>query len=448
MFEQKVTRSPVSGAGSAACDVGTLATWIRDLGRINRDLTDAERIDLTRGLEELKAAASGAQAVLTADFDASQRQAQANAGVRARDVGKGIAHQVALARRESPHRGQIHLGLAKALTGEMPHTLTALRTGRLSEWRATLLVRETACCTREDRHTIDRIIAGNPDHLEQLSDKQLIDEVRKLAYRLDPHSVVDRRSKAAAERNVTLRPAPDTMTYLTALVPVEQGVAAYAALTRHADTLRATGDERTRGQAMADTLVERLTGQTHASDVGVDVRVVITDRALFAGDREPAILEGYGLVPADWARDLVADATEGLRAWFHRLYTAPGTGDLVALDSRARTAPPGLASFIRTRDQRCRTLWCDAPIRHIDHIENHADDGETIAFNLDGLCEACNHAKTARGWHARPRPGPRHTIETTTPTGHTYRSRAPALPGTDEGPGRMEIGFAQMLLAG
>ncbi len=287
--------------------------------------------------------------------------------------------------------------------------------------------------TREDRQTIDRIIAGNPETLEKLSDKQLIDEARKLAYRLDPHSVIDRRSRAAAERNVTLRPAPDTMTYLTALVPVEQGVAAYAALTRTADTLRSTGDERSRGQAMADTLVERLTGQAAATDVGVDVRVVITDRALFAGDHEPALLEGHGIVPASWARDLVADAIEGLRAWFHRLYTAPGTGDLVALDSRARTAPAGLASFIRTRDQRCRTPWCDAPIRHIDHIRDHADHGKTRAFNLDGLCEACNHAKTAIGWQARPRPGPRHTIETTTPTGHTYRSRAPALPGTDDG---------------
>ncbi|HEY8296309.1 MAG TPA: hypothetical protein VIG41_13280, partial [Micrococcaceae bacterium] len=29
-----------------------------------------------------------------------------------------------------------------------------------------------------------------------------------------------------------------------------------------------------------------------------------------------------------------------------------------------------------------------------------------------------------------PRPGPRHTVETRTPTGHTYRSTAPPLPGT------------------
>jgi hypothetical protein len=48
-----------------------------------------------------------------------------------------------------------------------------------------------------------------------------------------------------------------------------------------------------------------------------------------------------------------------------------------------------------------------------------------------GLCEACNHTKENPGWNAVPRPGPRHTIDyRTTPTGHTYHSTAPPLPGT------------------
>ena len=37
----------------------------------------------------------------------------------------------------------------------MPHTHALLRTGRVSEWVATLLVRETAVLTREDRATVD-----------------------------------------------------------------------------------------------------------------------------------------------------------------------------------------------------------------------------------------------------------------------------------------------------
>ena len=57
--------------------------------------------------------------------------------------------------------------------------------------------------------------------------------------------------------------------------------------------------------------------------------------------------------------------------------------------------------------------------------------GSTSGPNGAGLCEACNQTKEAPGWSTRPRPGPRHTIETRTPTGHTYRSTAPPLPGTD-----------------
>ena len=59
---------------------------------------------------------------------------------------------------------------------------------------------------------------------------------------------------------MTLRPAPDTMTYLTALLPVKDGVAALAALGRAADGARAAGDERTRGQVMADALVAGVRG--------------------------------------------------------------------------------------------------------------------------------------------------------------------------------------------
>ncbi|MDQ1623396.1 MAG: hypothetical protein QOH19_1814, partial [Actinomycetota bacterium] len=50
--------------------------------------------------------------------------------------------------------------------------------------------------------------------------------------------------------------------------------------------------------------------------------------------------------------------------------------------------------------------------------------------NGAGLCEACNHTKETPGWAARPVTGPRHTLHLTTPTGHSYHSTAPPLPGT------------------
>ena len=119
-----------------------------------------------------------------------------------------------------------------------------------------------------------------------------------------------------------------------------------------------------------------------------------------------------------------------LTVWLRRLYTAPGTGDLTAMDSRARLFPPGLRRFIHARDDTCRTPYCDAPIRHFDHIIPWHHNGTTTRNNGAGLCEACNHTKELPGWTSRPRPGPRHTLDVTTPTGHTYHSTAPPPPGT------------------
>ncbi|MFF2823443.1 DUF222 domain-containing protein [Arthrobacter koreensis] len=499
-------------------------------------------MDLLRVLEELKSAAAAVQARAAAVLDASQRRAQSRAGVPAAHLGRGVGAQIALARRDSPHRGNRHLGLGKALVHEMPHTLAALASGVLSEWRATLLVRETACLDLEDRHRVDELICKDPDSLDGLGDRKLIARIRSITQAIDPASQVRRNAKAVSDRYVSCRPAPDTMCFVTGLLPVAQGVAVYAALSRAADSLRASGDARSRGQIMADTLVERVTGQATADRVPVEVQLVITDQTLFTGRHgetvpggdaspgrtgapvapvapgrlsgvgvpvapggpgrsgtgslgtlgpwdaggtagplggsggdAPAYFPGYGIVPGAWARDLIRSALglgnnqqpppaaasrqesppgagDGAGAGaqasappdqqrtpvtLRRLYLDPVSGELTAMESKARAFPAGLARMIRTRDQTCRTPWCDAPIRHIDHIEPHAEGGRTSYANGQGLCEACNQAKEAPGWNSSSIPvssrrndvSPRHTVRTTTPTGHTYISTAPPLPG-------------------
>ncbi|WP_159735605.1 HNH endonuclease [Arthrobacter sp. 9V] len=432
-------------------------------------------IEQLRVLEGMKSAITALQAQISVAFDLAQRAEQADAGVPASERGQGVGAQVALARRESPNRGSRLLGFAKALVMEMPHTLAALNSGLLNEWRATLLVRETACLSAEDRAAVDEELAPDAGTFEGKGDRAIVAAAKAAAYRRDPRSVAGRASRAAAERTVSLRPAPDTMTYLTALLPVAQGVAVYAALSRAADSARSCGDAgsgdvagsdvvvRTRGQVMADTLVERVTG-TPGGFSGINLDLVMTDRALFQGDSEPARLQGYGIVPAEWGRELVArgpggssspPASSGRSAgvtqeaqsagaaqvargqefdvWLRRLYTAPATGELLATDSKARLFTGRLRRFIEIRDDTCRTPYCDAPIRHIDHVVPWRSGGETNLANSAGLCEACNHTKENPGWSTKTKPGlvdtDVHTLEISTPTGHTYQSKAPALPG-------------------
>ena len=304
---------------------------------------------------------------------------------------------MALARRDSPARGGRHLGLAKALVHEMPHTLAALECGALSEWRATLIVRESACLDLEDRRVLDAELCAEVSRLEGMGDARVAAAAKEVAYRLDAQAVVDRAARAAADRTVTIRPAPDTMTYVTALLPVAQGVGVYAALRRTADT---TFDDRSRGQIMADTLVARVTGRPAETPEPVAVHLVMSDQALLGGGSTTAVVEGYGPIPAAVARGLVSAAVtdKRSRAALRRLYRNPKSGALVAMESRSRCFPRGLAGFIGLRDQRCRTPYCDAPIRHRDHAQPHHRDGPTSALNGLGECERCNYVKESPGW--------------------------------------------------
>jgi hypothetical protein len=93
------------------------------------------------------------------------------------------------------------------------------------------------------------------------------------------------------------------------------------------------------------------------------------------------------------------------------------------MDSRRRHFDGGLRRFVVYRDRLCRTPWCGAPIRHVDHILRAAAGGKTRAGNAQGLCEACNLAKEAPGWAASPQSD--GGIVTRTPTGHNYRAQPP-----------------------
>ncbi len=384
--------------------------------------TEARQIEYVSLLERLKGAIAAAQARVTDNLARAREASESARGIPSGRRCQGLAAEIALARRISPHRGARELGLARALVREMPHVHDLLTRGEISEWRATLVVRETAVLSRDHRQQVDAKLAAT---LGAMGDREAAAEARKIGYRLDPGSAIRRTRGARSDRNVTLRPAPDTMGYLTGFLPVEQGVACLAALRKAADTARVEGDARTRSQVMADTLVERITGRAGASDVDVEVHVVMTDSALLSEDDSPAQVVGYGPIHAALARTIVRDAP---RAWLRRLYRSPDSGALVAMDSHRRAFDGALREFLVIRDQVCRTPWCDAPIRHADHPVPVADGGTTSAENGQGLCEACNYAKEAAGWQAMPLPSERHEVLTTTPTGHTYVSTAPDPP--------------------
>jgi hypothetical protein len=405
--------------------VQAAAAFVAALAAADLDgLSDAERIDELTALESVKAAAAARQARVTDAFARSQRARLVAAGSSAAEVSRSVCAQVGLARRDSPTKGNRHVGLARALVRELPGVLRVLERGQTSEWRVTVIARETAHLSVEQRAEVDAAIAGE---LAGWGDARTEREARAWAQRLDPQGAAERAAKAAADRRVTVRSAPDCMTYVSALLPVKDGVAVFGQLHRAALAGAVDVDEhRSRGQIMADELVRRvLTPAEGAAEVpGVEVHLVMTDRALADADDEPAQLVGIGPIPAPVARDLVR-ADERTKVWVRRLYTDPATGALAATDARRRDFPHVARMFLTARDQVCRTPWCGAPIRHTDHAVAVAKGGETDMRNGNGRCARCNLTKDQRGWATKVRDG---TIVTTTPTGHRYRSRPPRPP--------------------
>jgi hypothetical protein len=390
---------------------------------------EAKLIAVIADLERVKSAAAAGQARATAALDERRRAVEAAAGVPAKQRGRGVSSEVALARRDSPSCGNRHLGFAKALVHEMPYTLAALECGALSEWRATLIVRESACLSVEDRRTLDAEMCADRANLEGKGNNRIAADAKAIACQLDVRSVVERAAKAESDRNVTCRPAPDAMTYVTALLPVKQGVSVYAALKRAADR---TFDDRSRGQVMADTFVERVTGRPAEIPEPIAVNLVMTDQTLFGGDNCPALIDGYGAVPAEIARRMVSSAAgnERSKATLRRLYRHPKSSALTAMESRSRCFPKGLAKFIGLRDQTCRTPYCDAQIRHRDHAVPRSRGGPTHTLNGLGMCARCNYTKESPGWQVSTwEDDGVHTAEFVTSTNARYRSTAPPLPG-------------------
>lgn len=91
---------------------------------------------------------------------------------------------------------------------------------------------------------------------------------------------------------------------------------------------------------------------------------------------------------------------------------------MIGGESRRRTFSGLLATLLRVRaGHRCTEPYCDAPVRHLDHVRRAADDGRTELSNGRGLCEFHNHVREQPGWRVERGPG---GVRTTTPTGHGY----------------------------
>lgn len=427
-------------------------------------LTAGELLEVIDAAEAVKASVAAVQARATVQFVQQRDDDAASAAGRgelsAREVTcrrSAARAEVALARRCSPSQADRHVGLAKALVSDLPRVMGALSRGEVSEWRATIIARETACLDPHDRREADARMAGE---LSRLGDKALGDAARRTCVDLDPEAVVERRARAAASRRVGVRPAPDGMAYLSVLGRMTDVVGAHASLLAAEKTrFVATGDpqvdaaraddDRGRGAWLADTALERLSGRAEGEAQPVEVGLVMDEAAFFPAQADATApgcehhesdgdsrgggsdsrqsasragrgrveMPGWGPVPTSMTRehllrlleedthaesdgtgDRTADGARRAGFWLRRLWTSPDGRDVVALDSRRRFFHGGLRRLLELRDPTCRVPWCDAPARQIDHVTPAAHGGATSAANGAGLCQCHNLVKEESGW--------------------------------------------------
>ncbi|MEO6472787.1 MAG: DUF222 domain-containing protein [Aeromicrobium sp.] len=376
----------------------------------------ASRVEAVKALERVIRSAQAQQCVQIAALHA-ERTAQM--GLGRGDASLSVIGEIAMARNISPSAASSQFGVAISLQ-RLPQVFGLFRDGVISEASARSVVNESVSLSVDDFVILDAEITSL---LPGLTHIKAGEATARAVILIDAEAARFRAEKNRADCRVTVCTETDGVATLRVRGPAEQIVAVHAALDAWAQGLRSTGDDRTMGQIMVSTLVERVTGLARADALNVEISLVMNARTLFGGGDEPAHLSGYGPISPDVAEDIIALAH---RASIRRLLTDPVDGTLIARDPRRRRFDGPLAGHIRTRDRRCRQPGCDCKIREIDHSQAYGDGGLTTAENGQGLCRRSHTIKHQPGWRVEVKG--RSTVWTT-PTGHSYRSDPPPLLG-------------------
>lgn len=367
---------------------------------------------------------------------------------------KRSGKDLSLITRRSPSEASHALGSSRRLVESMPNLLAALTGGKITAEVAHKAAVKARALEPEECLELDRVLGERLPDLDGAGTRRWGEEISAAMQGLDPRGAEGRHQRARRERNVTLRPGEHGMATLSARLPSIDAAQAHKRLSLEAERLRADGDRRGHQAIMADVLVDTVLGRGEEMEpTTLDIGLIITDRALFSPDGgELAQVEGYGAVPAEAVREQLRAALRdpetpeedrygpdgpAVRAVLRRLYTHPRSGELVAVESKARAFPPALARFLRWRDLSCRGPFCNAAIRQIDHILPRSAGGPTSTDNGQGLCAHDNGKEELFRSVRRleKNPGDGHEVEWTSRNGITRTTSPPPLARPSRPPG-------------
>ena len=267
------------------------------------------------------------------------------------------------------------LAQSHALTTSLPRTLAALEAGTIPWRHAQVMVDETATLDPAGAAALEGHFL-DPDTPKPATAAAIGDipayrfktKARTWRERHHIESIEKRHAKGVADRRVEYRPDQDGMAWLSAYLPADRAVAGWNRLTAIARGMQSPIEHRTLTQLRADQFAEALlnsgtrisagttagsgdgagtnAGPDTGADAGADthrepaetdcepsssirpqVLVTVPVFSLLGLTDEPAMLDGYGPIPASMARKLLADGASS----FHRV---------LPRRRRHRTVPP------------------------------------------------------------------------------------------------------------
>jgi hypothetical protein len=326
--------------------------------------------------------------------------------------------EIAATLRVAPATAQMKLDTARLLANHLPLTSEALATGEISPAHASVIARETERAIRSGitPEAIARIEERAISHAEMHTPGQVANKVKALIAKVSPEEFEEAVEAAIETRRVEYYPESDGMATVLAILPAAEAtmlknaldaMAQMGAERDRADVEAARGDTdsrqklRTMDQRRADALAEMAAKALNdLSDFYKPQRRPVTvnitmDLATAMGLAEnPAMLSGYGPIPASIARELAADGK------WRRFVTEPESGNLLDYGRQTYEPPQILRDFLMARDRTCRFPGCRRPahLTDIDHSQSWEEGGHTSRENLGLLCRRHHRLKTHGGW--------------------------------------------------
>jgi hypothetical protein len=344
------------------------------------------------------------------------------AGASPLDSDDWAREEAAAALRLAPRAAAIVVERARARRGRLHRVGAALADGSLLATQADGLA---AALGELDGVVADLVLDAVLPVAGSMTRNTLASLTRRAIAAADPEGAATRHEIAKSDRAVCLIPQPDGMVDVLARLTAPEGERLFRRIDAIARGALRPGDHL--DFARADALLSLLDTPVGSSSANgtpvsvprahgrdVEVRVTMTGDAYLGLADDPALLDGYGPITAQAARDLI-----GLDTKLRIAITEAASGRLLHLSSVSRLAAGRLAEHVITRDQSCRMLGCNRSAERcdLDHTVRHIAGGPTCECNLAPLCRRHHRMKDEGGWQLVPRDG--HLVWIT-PTGRRY----------------------------